>query len=270
MVWIESTTTTSGWVERDGRDDRLELDLGQELDRRVDEAEPLRAQRDLLERLLARHVQRAPRGAEGRRRLQEQRRLADAGVAAQQQRRRRRRGRRRSRDRTRRGRLRCARSRAPSRSRAASPTSDGRPRSRSAPARAWRRFRRACSTRRTAGIAPATWAQRRRIRCSCRRSSLWPCTKRAECIAERRRAGEVVREREARKHDDDQDHATNGFQVAFHTLVAPAVVGVATRRAAGAMPPVNAAPNATSARSAARTRPGRRRRRRARRPRQGR
>ena len=50
----------------DRRDDRLELHLGQQLDRRVDEAQPLRAQRDLLDRFLAGHVQRAMRGAERR------------------------------------------------------------------------------------------------------------------------------------------------------------------------------------------------------------
>ena len=52
-------TTTSGCVGADRRDDRLELHLGQQLDRRVDEAEPLRAQRDLLDRFLAGHVERA-------------------------------------------------------------------------------------------------------------------------------------------------------------------------------------------------------------------
>ncbi len=45
------------------RDDRLELHLGQQLDRRVDEAEPLRAQRDLLDRFLAGDVQSALRVA---------------------------------------------------------------------------------------------------------------------------------------------------------------------------------------------------------------
>ena len=58
-------TTNSGALGVDRRDDRFELHLGQQLDRRVDEAEPLRAQRDLLGRFLAGHVERpcAPRRA---------------------------------------------------------------------------------------------------------------------------------------------------------------------------------------------------------------
>ena len=77
-------TTTSGASAADGRDDRLELDLGQQRHRRVDEPEALRAQRHLLDRLLAGHVERLLRRADRRHRLQQQRGLADARVAAEQ------------------------------------------------------------------------------------------------------------------------------------------------------------------------------------------
>ena len=83
-VWIESMTTTSGFSAPIGRDDRLELHFGEQRHRRVDEPEPLRAQRDLLDRFLAGDVERRLRGADRRHRLQQQRRLADARIAAEQ------------------------------------------------------------------------------------------------------------------------------------------------------------------------------------------
>ena len=103
-VWIESMTTTSGASRADRRDDRLELDLGQQRHRRVDEPEPLRAQRDLLDRFLAGHVERLLRGADRRHRLQQQRRLADARDRRPAGSRRRGRGRRPARGRIPRGR----------------------------------------------------------------------------------------------------------------------------------------------------------------------
>ena len=111
-----------GRLGADRRDDRLELDLGQQRDRRVDEAQPLRAQRDLLDRFLAGHVERLAARRRSRPRLQQQRRLADAGIAAQQDHAARRRGRRRARDRTPRRRwetagFRCALDRAERRAR---------------------------------------------------------------------------------------------------------------------------------------------------------
>jgi hypothetical protein len=68
----------------DRGDDGLELHFGQQLDRRVHESETLRAKRDLLGGFLAGDVQRPMRGAQSRTRLQQQRRLADTGIAAQQ------------------------------------------------------------------------------------------------------------------------------------------------------------------------------------------
>jgi hypothetical protein len=73
-----------GRFRRDRRDDRFELHLGQHRYRRIDETEPLRAERHLLDRFLARDVERLFRGADRGHRLQEQRRLADARIAAQQ------------------------------------------------------------------------------------------------------------------------------------------------------------------------------------------
>ena len=51
---------------------------------RVDEPQALRAQRDLLDRFLAGDVQGPARSADRGHRLQQQRRLADAGIAAEQ------------------------------------------------------------------------------------------------------------------------------------------------------------------------------------------
>ena len=65
-------------------DDRLELHFGEQRHRRVDQRQPLGAQRDLLDRLLAGDVERLSRRADRCHRLQQQRRLADARVAAQQ------------------------------------------------------------------------------------------------------------------------------------------------------------------------------------------
>ena len=47
-----------GLFVADGRDDRFELHFGEQRYRRVDEPEPLRAQRDLLDRFLACDVER--------------------------------------------------------------------------------------------------------------------------------------------------------------------------------------------------------------------
>ena len=84
MVWIESTTTISGCSRVERGDDRLELHFGEQRHRRVDQRQPLGAQRDLLDRLLAGDVERLFRRADRCHRLQQQRRLADARVAAQQ------------------------------------------------------------------------------------------------------------------------------------------------------------------------------------------
>ena len=138
----------------DRGDDRLELHFGQQLDRRVDESETLRAQRDLLGGFLAGDVQRPVRGAQRRTRLQQQRRLADAGIAAEQDRRRPARGRRRARDRIPRARSECATSRAPSTD-ASGVTVERAPVTLSKRAAPWRRpSRRACSTTPQCGHCP--------------------------------------------------------------------------------------------------------------------
>ena len=84
-VWIESITATAGWIGRDGGEDFFELDLGQHLDLRVVQAEAARAQRDLGAAFLAGDVERGHlRALQAVERLQQQGRLADAGIAADQ------------------------------------------------------------------------------------------------------------------------------------------------------------------------------------------
>ena len=65
-------------------DDRFELDLREKLDRCIDQSEPLRAHRDLFGRFFAGDVQGAPRRADRGHCLQQQRRLSDPGIAAEQ------------------------------------------------------------------------------------------------------------------------------------------------------------------------------------------
>ena len=68
------------------RDDVLDRGLGGELDRQRRQAEPLRAQPHLRDRFLAGNIDRAVAGLRQRRRdLDQQRRFADAGIAAEQQ-----------------------------------------------------------------------------------------------------------------------------------------------------------------------------------------
>ncbi len=156
----------------DRRDDRLELDFGEQRHRRVDQTEPLRAQRDLLDRLLAGDVERLLRRADRCHRLQQQRRLADAGIAAQQD------------D--------AAGDEAAAQHAVELLEAGRKPRRllridaaerahrdwpcRSPSGTAWpaapRPFRPACSRRCNAGTGPATSGSGRRTRCSCRRS--WP------------------------------------------------------------------------------------------------
>ena len=70
----------------EGRGDVLDRGLGGKLDRSIRQPEPFRAQADLCDRFLARDVDRALAGAGKRRRdLDQQRRLADAGIAAEQE-----------------------------------------------------------------------------------------------------------------------------------------------------------------------------------------
>ena len=170
-------TTNSGVLGGDRRDDRFELDLGQQLDRRVDEAEALRAQARP-----ARPIPRRSRRASGARRRAPPPPAAAASTCRCRDRRRAaprrpRRGRRRARDRT------PSRPGRDTRGSPAAPTADERRdrRSRagdvceSASARGrCDASRRACSTRRNAGTGPAISAPGRRTRCSCRRSSAWP------------------------------------------------------------------------------------------------
>ena len=68
------------------RDDVLDRGFGRELDRRLGKAEPLGAQPHLRDRFLARDVDRAVAGLRERGGgLDQQRRFADAGIAADQQ-----------------------------------------------------------------------------------------------------------------------------------------------------------------------------------------
>jgi hypothetical protein len=64
--------------------DLLQIDFRQQLHARRVERQALRAQRHLLPRFLAGYVERADARRELGQRLQQQRRLADAGVAADQ------------------------------------------------------------------------------------------------------------------------------------------------------------------------------------------
>ena len=68
----------------DASQDRLDTRLGQELERHLADAQALRAQPDLVERLLARHVATRDARREIRERAQQQRRLADSRVTAEQ------------------------------------------------------------------------------------------------------------------------------------------------------------------------------------------
>ena len=87
MVWIESMTTRRGVLPSlERRDDVLDRGFGRELDRRLGEAEALGAQPHLRDRLLAGDVDHAVAGLRERGgRLDQQRRFADAGIAADQQ-----------------------------------------------------------------------------------------------------------------------------------------------------------------------------------------
>ena len=79
-------TTRSGRLALGERgEDVLDIGLGGELDRRAGEAEALGAQADLRHRLLARDIDDAVAGGGERGRgLHQERRLADAGIAADQ------------------------------------------------------------------------------------------------------------------------------------------------------------------------------------------
>ena len=82
-VWMESTMTNAGLSRGDLFEDALEAGLGEDVERRPLDAEPLAARLDLVLGLLAGAVEhRADRLREVRRRLQQQRRLADARLAA--------------------------------------------------------------------------------------------------------------------------------------------------------------------------------------------
>ena len=84
-VWIESIASTPSLVAAPSRaKDRLDARFGEHVERRVPYAEPLRAQTDLIERLLAGDVARRAVRCQIRERAQQQRRLADAGVTAEQ------------------------------------------------------------------------------------------------------------------------------------------------------------------------------------------
>ena len=84
-VWIESTMTKRRLEPRDLLEDALEAGLRQDVERRALDAEPLAARLDLVLGLFARAVEhRAERLREVRRRLQQQRGLADARLAADQ------------------------------------------------------------------------------------------------------------------------------------------------------------------------------------------
>ena len=87
MVWIESITISRGTAPSDKRgDDVLDRGFGGQLHRRVGEAQTLGAQPHLRHRFLAGDIDRAmagPRHQAGS--LRQQRRFADAGIAADQQ-----------------------------------------------------------------------------------------------------------------------------------------------------------------------------------------
>ena len=84
-VWTESIDHERGLEARDLFEDALDARLGQQVERRVADAEPLAAALDLVLRFLARRVEHRPDFArEVRGRLEQQRRLADARLAAEQ------------------------------------------------------------------------------------------------------------------------------------------------------------------------------------------
>ena len=72
-----------GLTAADCRDDCLELHFRQQLDRSVDQTQAPGTHRNLLGRLLSGHVERALAGADRRHRLQQERRLANAGISAE-------------------------------------------------------------------------------------------------------------------------------------------------------------------------------------------
>ena len=84
-VWIESTMIKRGTQPRDLFEDALETRFRQQVQRRPFDAEPVAARLDLMLRFLAGAVEHRPdRVREMRRGLQQQRRLADARLAADQ------------------------------------------------------------------------------------------------------------------------------------------------------------------------------------------
>ena len=84
MVWIESTTSTLARAARASSRIGLDAGLGREPQRAGLEPQPARAQRDLAHGLLAGRIQHGPLAAQRVGRLQQQRGLADARVAAEQ------------------------------------------------------------------------------------------------------------------------------------------------------------------------------------------
>ena len=84
-VWTESTIDERRLEARDLLENALDAGFGQQIQRRRADAETIAAALDLMLGLLARRVEhRADLAREVRRRLQQQRRLADAGLAAEQ------------------------------------------------------------------------------------------------------------------------------------------------------------------------------------------
>ena len=85
-VWIESTTSIAGRIERATSTIRPDVALGEDLDGRagrgVEQPEPLGPEADLRRRFLAGGVQDGPADAGGG--LEQQRGLADTGLAAEQ------------------------------------------------------------------------------------------------------------------------------------------------------------------------------------------
>ena len=163
-----------GRAHADRADDRLELHFGKKLDRRVDQAEPAGAQRDLLDGFLAGDVERAPRRSDARPspaaaastcRCRDRRRAAPH---------RRRPGRRPARGRTPRCRSPIAGCAPFRRSTAAEPRSRHPPAPGSASPALRRPSRPACSRRRIADTVPATCWLVHRIRCRRTRCLLSP------------------------------------------------------------------------------------------------
>ena len=73
-----------GLQRADRTDDRLKLYLGEQLDRSIHQPEAMRPQRNLLDGFFAGDVEAASRRTDRRRRLEQQRGLADSGIAAEQ------------------------------------------------------------------------------------------------------------------------------------------------------------------------------------------